>query len=854
MTRGFSWRTAAKIAWRETRSSSAKFAFVVMAVAAGVGSLTGVRGFSESFHGMLLRDARTLMAADLSVRLFALPNPDQEKTLQSIDARGIGRTQITETLSMAASANTRDPLLVSVKAVDPSRYPYYGAVKLRPEGRLQDVLNAGTCAVSDDLLLRLHINVGDDVRIGGQNFRVAAVVISEPDRMSGSLNLGLRLMLTRQGLERTGLIRFGSRAAQRFLFKLPMQGTNLTNVEAVRQELKKAFPEALVTDFRETHPIISRGLERSTMFLSLVSLIALIVGALGVGMAMHAHLQQKLDNIAVMKSLGGRSNQILRIYLVQTLLLGLAGGLLGVMVGGLIQLVFPILIARYFSLHPAPAWSFLTAGQGILVGLLTTLLFTLPPLLDVRRVKPSLILRRNMPEAQRTWKQRLADARLSIVAGIAIIAGMGAIAAWLADSLRLGGYFVGGLVASLAALFFVAWILLRTIRAFLKRSPFRLPVYLRHGMANLYRQGNQAQTVLVALGVGVMFTLTVYLVQHDLLAQIRETAPPGMPNVFLIDITQAQRDAVFDLLTRQPGVEGTPEIIPSVAAKLISVDGTPVDKLNLQGFGRRFLATRSVMWDRQMPPNTKILQGAWWPKNTQTPVVSVAEEAAKILNLKPGSQIEMVAQGRAIKAEVRAVHRTEAIRVSSNNEFIFNPPPLAGLPVIFYGGLRVKASQVPALQRIAYERFPTVTVINVADALEIVQEVVDQIALVIRFLSLFAILGGAIILASSVAGTRLRRMREVVILKTLGGTQTIIARIFSVEFLALGLVAGAMGSLLATTFSGILLKRVMDAQFHFEILPNLVCIVLTAFLANASGWLASFRILGQKPLEILREE
>ena len=212
MPNGFSWSTALKIAVREARASRAKFLFVVLAVAAGVGSLTGVRGFSTSFRTMLLRDARTLMAADLSARLFALPNENQMAALQRLQARGVQWTQVTETVTMLSSAAVPEPILISVKAVDPKLYPFYGIVKLNPPAPLQTALNAQTIVVSNDLLLRLKVNVGDMVRAGGQEFRIAALVDTEPDRMSGTLNVGPRVMMSRDGLDRTGLIRFGSRA------------------------------------------------------------------------------------------------------------------------------------------------------------------------------------------------------------------------------------------------------------------------------------------------------------------------------------------------------------------------------------------------------------------------------------------------------------------------------------------------------------------------------------------------------------------------------------------------------------------------------------------------------------------
>jgi putative ABC transport system permease protein len=543
-------RTAALIAWRETRSSTARFVFVVLAVAAGVGALAGVRGFSESVRTMLNREARTIMAADLTARQFAPPSDAEMAALDALAHRGVDRTQITETVSMASTASPDSvPVLVSLKAVDPSKYPYYGEVKLDPPMPLAQALTADTIAAGEDVLIRLGLKTGQTLRLGGQDFRVSAIVVSEPDRMSGSLNIGLRVMLSRDALERTGLMQIGSRAAQRYLFKIQAGGPDL---EEARAEIREALPEALIADANHSHPLITRGLDQATVFLSLVSLIALIVGAIGVGMAMHAHLQQKMDHIAVMKSLGGTSGEIIRIFLLQTMMLGLAGGILGVIVGRLVEQAFPALLEKIFSLNATASWHASAAVQGILVGVLTTLLFTLPPLLNIRKVRPAMILRRDMPDAKLPWKRRIGEGRASLAVGGVILAGIGGIAAWLGDSPRVGGYFAGGLAVSLAVLAAVAWVLLRVIRGFLRGSflkplglegfGWRIPALARQGLANLQRQGNQAQAILVALGLGVMFTLSVYLIQNSLVNEILQTAPPGVPNVFLVGVTSAQTE------------------------------------------------------------------------------------------------------------------------------------------------------------------------------------------------------------------------------------------------------------------------------------------------------------------------
>jgi putative ABC transport system permease protein len=855
-----SLRTAARIAWRETRSSMVKFTFVVLGVAAGVGALSGVRGFSQSFEGMLTSEARTVMAADLTARQFVPADAGQTAELDALAKQGVERTLITETVSMASSptaAADAAPVLVSIKAVDPSKYPYYGTVKLDPEMPLQQALTPDTVIAGEDLLIRVGVKVGEQVRVGGQDFRVAAAVISEPDRMSGSLNIGLRMMMSREAFERTGLMQIGSRAAQRYLFKLDAGAPPVWDVRAA---IKSALPESTVADFRQSHPIITAGLDRATVFLSLVSLIALIVGAIGVGMAMHAHLQQKMDHIAVMKSLGATSGEIMRIYVLQTLLLGLAGGVGGVLVGRGVEQVFPALINKLFQINAPVSWHIEAAAQGIAAGILTTLLFTVPPLLAIRKIRPALILRRDMPEARLPWAQRVRELKPALAAGAMILGGIGVLAAWLAESPRVGGYFAGALSVSLLLLAVVATALLKGIRAFVKRPPWRIPALTRQGLANLYRQGNQAQAILVALGLGVMFTLTVYLVQNSLVKEIIATAPPEMPNVFLVGVTEAQTDPLKDLIAKQTGVLGAPVLGPAVAARLVSIDGVPLAEHTLQGVGRRFANTRSVTWEAEQPSDVSVIQGAWWAKATPgtkasvEPVVSVEEDAAKTLEIQIGARLELTVSGKTIRARVVAIHRIEAMRATPSAEFVFNQEALAGLPVVYYGGVRMQPSLVGALQRAVYEKFPTITVVNIADALAIAQQVVDQIALVIRFLSGFAILAGAIILAASVAGTRFRRVREVVILKTLGATKRRVQRVFSIEFLTLGGVAGLLGALLAAAFSSLVLKRLLGAKFQFDFVATGVAILGTALLANVSGWLASFRILRQKPLEVLREE
>jgi putative ABC transport system permease protein len=295
-------------------------------------------------------------------------------------------------------------------------------------------------------------------------------------------------------------------------------------------------------------------------------------------------------------------------------------------------------------------------------------------------------------------------------------------------------------------------------------------------------------------------------------------------------------------------------MIGTVAARIVTIDGAPLQRDTLKGFARRYLRTSAVTSIGEKPAYTQVTEGHWWTGKPAEPELAVADEAARALGIHVGSRIEWSTPSRKFSSQVVAIQKTESVRLNARVEFVFSPGVLDGLPTIYYGSVRVRPDLVGQMQTVIYRRFPTITVVNVADVLRIIQDVVNQIAVVVRIISAFALLAGAIILSSSVAGQRFRRIREVVVLKTLGATRRSIAGVFSVEFLILGLVAGLMGAIMASIFAALVLKRMMNATPEVNWMAGLASIGLTAAIAVAAGWAASFRVLGRKPLEILREE
>ncbi len=859
--RALGWRRAAAIGWRDLKSSPGKFGFVVLSVAVGVAALVGVRGLSDSFRSTLNTEARSLLAGDLSARIFGAPTPEESAKIAAIAGpnTGIRTTWVTDTISMASVPSAPAPILVSLKAVDPASYPFYGTAVLAPSMPLSEALKGDSVVVSDEFLIRLNAHVGDTLRLGGRDFRMSAVLEQEPDRISETVGMGPRVMISQASLGSTGLLGYGSRATRRLLLKLPATPprgvTAGAEAAAVRKQLEAALPEAQVIDYREGNPALTRGLDNATSILSLICLVAMVLGAIGVAMAMHAHLEQHMDTLAILKALGADSRDLLRIFLLQTLGLGVAGGVLGVAAGIGVMVALPAAFGPLLTVHLRFGfpWRSVLAGMG--TGLLTTLLFCLLPLLDVRGVRPVLVLRRLVeqgPSGVDGWFARWWARRLQLGIAIVVVAALGGIAWALADSPKVGAWFAFLFTLALLVLLALAAAALRALRFFLSRTRLALPSSLRHGLANLYRPGNQSAAVLAALGTGVMLILAVYLMQRGLLRDLHETASPKLPNVFLVDVRTGEVPGVKTFFAKQPGVSQQLSLLPVVHGRFVSLNGKPLEQMKDQHYPRHMLEDAELTWADAAPEGDRVTAGKWWTSSSAAQI-AVSDGVAKRLQLGVGSAVELETGGTLHALKVAAIYQADGQHLGARVQFVLPSGQIADQPSIWYGGLHIDPKQVAAMERAFFAAYPTITIINVADVLQRIESVVDQITLVVRLLAGFSILAGLMILASSIASTRFRRMQEAVVLKTLGATRMRIVRTFSVEFSVLGLLAGAVGVVFANLLTSILLRR-LEVDFHFEWGAALAALAGTALLATATGWIASYRILGLRPLQVLREE
>jgi len=860
--RALSWKRAAVIGWRDLKSAPGKFAFVVLSVAIGVAALVGVRGLSDSFRQTLNSEARSLLAGDLSARMFRAPTPEELGKIAAIEAQSKGAirsTWVTETVSMASVSTSSVPLLVSLKAVDPAEYPFYGTAELDPAMPLRQALAGDSAVVADEFLVRVNAHMGDILRLGGKDLRITAVLKQEPDRITAGMGLGPRVMISNAALAQTGLLAPGSRASRRLLVKLPEMPPKGMSADAetaaIRKQLEAALPDAQVMDYREGNPALTRGLDNVTSILSLICLVAMVLGAIGVAMAMHAHLEQRMDMLAILKAIGADSSDLLRIFLLQTLGLGLAGGLLGVAAGVAVMAALPAAFGQLLPVHVILEFPLQSALAGLGTGLLTTLLFCLPPLLDVRAVRPVLVLRRMVeqgPSGIGGWLARWWARRLQIGVAAAVIAGLAGIAWALSDSPKVGAWFAFLFTVALVVLLVLAVVTLATLRFGLNRTRLHLPSFLRQGLANLYRPGNQSAAVLAALGTGVMLILAVYLMQKDLLTDLRNTASPKLPNVFLVDVRSEEVKGVKAFFAHQAGVSQQLDLMPVVQGRFISINGQQVEQMKGQHYPVRMLESAELTWADAPPEGDKVTAGAWWTSGGAAEI-AVGDGVAQRLHVGVGSTVELETGGTTRTLKVAAIYRADGQHLGARVAFVLPSGLISDEPATWYGGAHIDPKQVPEMERAFFTAYPTITIINVADVLERIENVVDQITFVVRLLAGFSILAGLTILASSIASTRFRRMQEAVVLKTLGATRMRIVRTFSVEFSVLGLLAGAVGVVFANVLTRVLLHR-LDIGFHIAWGATLTALFGTALLATLTGWIASYRILGLRPLEVLREE
>jgi len=836
---------AARMAWREARGAGRQLALLFACVAAGVGALVAVGSFAANLDRTLAREAKALLGADIEIRsVRPLADTAAVAVARAVSA-GAVVTEVRELVAMAREPRSGRTIPVELKAVE-ARYPLYGDVQTTPARPLPALLDSGSALVQEDLLTRLAMRPGDRLVIGAATFTIAGIVKKEPDRV-GLLALGPRVLVSADALAATDLVTLGSRVRYRTLVRVPESA----DAHATRNTLAREIddPAVRVVAYDEAQPGLRKFYGQLGAYLGLVGLVSLLVGGIGVASAVRTLIRRRLPTIALLKILGAPSRAVMMAYLVQTQALAVAGSVAGVILGVAVQ---PVLIRLLSGLVPfvlstrVEPWTIL---RGILMGTLAALLFTVWPLLEVRAVRPARILRRDiepaMPARRRPWR-----------AAIPLMAGLSGLTVWQAGSWTIGLIFVGACAAAFAGLAALG----RAVVALTRRTPRLRSLAWRHGVANLERPGAPATGVVVALGVGVMLLVAVAMLEAQLDRAIDHEQQHQAPSFFFIDV-QADQRADFTRIVHAATGGTDPELTAVVRARLAAIDGRPVTRAMIDARRKRegtFYLTREYVLTAmsELPSGNTITHGRWWTRQEAAahPRISVEQEAARDLGVGPGHTLTFDVQGVLLEAEVMSLRKVDWQSLTMNFFVIFSPGALDGAPTTYVATARVPVTREVGLQDAVVAALPNVTALPVRDILERVSGILGRIALAVRLIAVFSLGAGLVVMIATLTASRYQRLYESVILRTLGASRGAVARIFAVEYACVGAVAGIGGCVLAAALAWGVARWVLEVPWALEPVTLALAIGVATTVALAVGFLATFRMLGQKPLSVLRGE
>ena len=840
-----------RMALREVRASWQRLLFFFVCIAVGVASIVAIRSVIQSVRAGLTAQAQEMTGGDIALRSNNAFTP---RTLDMIEReRSAGRIATVsngvEIATMVRPDVTR-PLtkMVELRAVDES-YPLYGTLTLREGTYSYATLRGRGAIVRPELLAQLGLRVGDRIFIGSQSFEIRGVIASEPGRNLGAFTLGPRVIVDRADLADTGLLSFGTRALHLMLLRVPQQATL-----SVSQTLTDAFRNDFVrvVGYWQNADRTAESLTRAENYLSLVGLVVLILGGIGVSSVTRVFVQQKIRSIAILKCLGSSSGQVIAVYLTQVLLLGVAGSILGVALAAGIIAALPLIVGDIASmLHVEYGLTGPAVVQGLAIGLLVSMLFSIVPLLEVRRVKPSLLLRQDIPPLpQFDWLKWFVTA--------AVATALVAVASWQAGSVRVGLLLSAGFVGVAFVLQLAGIALVRAVQPLRYSRSFAL----RQAVLHVARPGNQTRVILLAVGLGCFFILGVRTLQANLLRDFAVQVGDDAPDMFLIDIQPDQRDRLARLVDDQNGAEGTPSLIPVLRARVTGVKGREV---NLESFeqvrGRGSLSREyTITYRPNLQANERVLDGKWWsasPTTGDAAEVSIEESLRQRFEIQIGDEMTFDVLGRAIRARVTSVREVNWRDFRSGGfMFVFRPGIFDGAPHTYIASLKApRDADVRArLQGAIVAQFPNVSVIDLREVLDTIQGIVNNVTLGVSVVGGLVLLSGVLILVGAVSMTKFRRVYEAAILKTLGASSRLIATMLLLEYGVLGAIAGTVGSLGAIALSWAVARYALDLTWEPAPSITVTGVVATAILVAAIGVLASLDVLRHKPLATLRAE
>jgi putative ABC transport system permease protein len=872
------WRSLARLTWRESRTMRSRLLLYMSSVSLGIGALVAIDSFSTNVLASVADSSRSLLGGDLALLSRQPLAASAAQLADSLEHAGAREALVTTFPSMAALRRSGRTRLAQIRAVSDA-YPLVGLVETDPASAWT-ALRAGERAVVDpSLLATLDARIGDSLTLGYTRFEIVGTIRAVPGDAGIAAAIAPRVFIPDRDLAATQLLVAGGRADYKTLIALRPSAGPVPARWLARERRGLAPQRVRIQTVADAEANLTNGIKRLTDFLGVLGVVALLLGGIGVASGITAFVARKIEAAAILRCLGATGRQVLAIYLTQAAAMGLVGAAIGVLLGVGIQLVLPSAVRDFLptgvSIEIVPRAMLI----GLVTGLWIALLFAIRPLLALRRVSPLQALRRHVETAAATGATRRLDPAVW-AAGAAIAATLIAIAVARAPTPRMGIATAVGIGVVLGIL----WLAAGALAALARRLPrARWPYVVRQGIANLHRPANQTRAVVLALGFGVFLISALALVQSALLHEFAATTASSRANLLLFDVQDDQARAT-DSIIRSGGSQIV-EQTPIVTMRIASINGTPVSVASPEpadsdttdtGSGsatprresRRAGAPRRAGWALRreyrstyrdtLVSSERLVAGRWTGHRASTDSiapVSFEAEVAKELGVTIGDRITWDVQGVPVESRITSLRDVDWARFEPNFFAVFPDGVLEQAPKQYVFLADAPSPAVTAsLQRSIGERFPNISSVDLSLIRDTVNGILRKITLAIRFLTVFCLLMGIPVLFSAVAATRRDRIRESVLLKTLGASRTQVTRIMVAEYAMLGVLASIAGMILSVGGAWLLVHFVFETPFVPDVAPALFIALASAVLTIVIGVAGSRSAFASTPLEMLRAE
>ncbi|SEC07939.1 putative ABC transport system permease protein [Maribacter dokdonensis] len=837
----FNWLL--KMAWRDGKASGKRLLLFMASIILGIAAVVSIQSFSNNLKNNIGLQSKALMGADF---LIDSNQPANERVVELMDSLGGYKAREVKFASMAAFPKSLSTKLVQVRAIE-GNYPFYGELETEPKISAFDYQDKGGALVDATVMLQFDLKPGDSVKLGTTTFPILGALITAPGSTGIGATAAPPIVVPFRFMEESGLLQRGSRLGYNYYFEDDKADLELLNDKV--DPLLDA-ENADMDTHTDTSERLGRRYENVGRFLNLVAFIALLLGCVGIASSVHIYIKEKLKAVAVLKCLGATRKQTFLIFLLQIAGMGLLGGIIGTAIGLLLQQTFPLILQEFLPFTVEISTSYPAIFVGLLLGVSMSVLFALSPLVHTWFVSPLQVLR-----VQEDTGKKSRPYQIWVV--VAIVLFVLLFALWLLGRWEFALSFVVGILVTFSILAGVSIGFMRLIKKYFPKS---WSFAARQSLLNLYRPNNQTLVLILAIGIGTFLISTLYFTKDFLLAKTTFEANAESPNLILFDVQTEQRNDVENTITPK----GLPVIdnIPIVTMRMERIKDRDVNDIRLDTTTRvnKWILNHEfrTTYRDSMIGSEKLLEGEWLPSvppNTEVIPISLADNVANDALVKLGDTLLFNVQGKMMTTVVGNIRQVDWARMQLNFSIVFPTGVLEKAPQFHVVTTNApdKASSAN-LQRELVKKFPNISIIDLRQVVTLVENILDKISWVITFMAFFSILTGIIVLIGSVRNSKYQRIRESVLLRTLGAQSKQILKINALEYLFLGVLGSGVGVLLSLLSSFLLAYFIFDTPFIPSWVPFLVVLPGITLLVLAIGLFNSKGVLNSPPLQVLRKE